>query len=719
MTSKLLRLPIAVLACALLAPAAAADAASSTPAYPTIKKVSPTKLGIGDTLTITGKNFRKGKSRNTVVFKKDGGRAVFVRAPKATTTRITVTVPAKLLPFLKQKSGAPVYTRFRIRVLASRFGKTFTSRAKSPMIGPKAIGGGKTTASDCDGDGIANAKDTDDDNDLLPDTTEKEIGTDACQRDTDGDGMSDGWEYQSALDRNNGRAAGALPSPNRKPYTNPLDKTDGERDQDGDGLTNVLEYAAWATFSNTFRTAPAGGSVLTYSGGNPASDGRGAVPAALTYADRDQNGFLSDFERDADGDGIPNMDEGGTKNLAGITDPAKAATDDPRYYDFGLFTEVYIEKAAELSKQPANKCAGINQVPFYCVEQAAPSPVVVSKVDPLDWLAKDTDGDGVNDDADDQDHDGVSNMTEYLAELNAAPKDRHFQQLDACIPNSDSYFCLLGSVDVDRDGIPNRDDTDDDGDGLSDVLERQIGTDPLQADTDGDGVSDDFEYRSALDLNSAALPYPGKRPYPNPLDGTDANSDFDQDVLTMAEEYKAWRYSGSPVPMNYSDGTKFAIGSVAPGLVPGIDLDGDGVLSDDERDVDDDGLTNYDETHGRMTQKWWDETYGAPPYNESTYPGPDYLEPSFVDPDTDGDGVKDGADDQDHDGYTNAFEVARPANWLTTYVSTAHAGSNPLARVQPFNPCKPTYSDYCHAHPPLGYYPPTEDWASPLHQNGP
>ena len=51
---------------------------------------------------------------------------------------------------------------------------------------------------DCDADGLRNSVDTDDDNDLLPDTLEATLKTDACNWDTDGDGMGDGWEYQSA-----------------------------------------------------------------------------------------------------------------------------------------------------------------------------------------------------------------------------------------------------------------------------------------------------------------------------------------------------------------------------------------------------------------------------------------------------------------------------------------------------------------------------------------
>ena len=53
------------------------------------------------------------------------------------------------------------------------------------------------------------------------------------------------------------------------------------------------------------------------------------------------------------------------------------------------------------------------------------------------------------------------------------------------------------------------------------------GSNPCNLDTDGDGVDDGFEYQSAKDLNddeyqnpNQFLPYPGKRPYPNPLSPT-------------------------------------------------------------------------------------------------------------------------------------------------------------------------------------------------------
>ena len=47
--------------------------------------------------------------------------------------------------------------------------------------------------------------------------------------------------------------------------------------------------------------------------------------------------------------------------------------------------------------------------------------------------------------------------------------------------------------DLDRDGVSDRDDEDDDNDGLTDARERELGTDPLRVDSDGDGLSDLME----------------------------------------------------------------------------------------------------------------------------------------------------------------------------------------------------------------------------------
>lgn len=266
---------------------------------------------------------------------------------------------------------------------------------------------------------------------------------------------------------------------------------------------------------------------------------------------------------------------------------------------------------------------------------------------------------------------------------------------------------------------------DYDGDLLSNSLELSIGTDPCLRDTDKDGIEDGYEYQSALDLNhypvNPPLPYPGKRPYPNALDPSDPSIDYDGDGLVLREEYAAWvnfssdgqGRSGRPASLSnlsYSDGLQRSQPVAAPSNLLANwnqDIDSDGLLSDDERDVDGDGLGNWDEQHGRFTEVWWPAQHdGTNEPTESKYPGMNYLDVADLSTglaltvaDMDGDGVPDGSDDQDHDGLSNAFELNRPANWLTVYNTT-----NEWAYVNPFNPCKPFRSSRCHSHPPFGYY---------------
>jgi hypothetical protein len=278
-------------------------------------------------------------------------------------------------------------------------------------------------------------------------------------------------------------------------------------------------------------------------------------------------------------------------------------------------------------------------------------------------------------------------------------------------------------ADCDKDGTPNGVDTDDDNDLLSDTEETQFATDPCNADTDGDGVQDGFEYFSALDLNRTVLfgsrpptPYPGKRPYPNPL-FPDADADYDGDGLSLGQESQLWTaFGGHTTPLNYSDGLQTSVETPAPGdeilqqldTASGGNHYGDGWLDDAERDADGDGLSNWDEYNGRLTPKWWEDEYKESVPVEKPYPYMTFTGTNAVDPDTDGDGVLDGADDQDHDGLSNMFEVARPYDWKSTYISVngddPQSGTNPYARTNPFNPCKPVYSETCHRHVPFGYY---------------
>ncbi|MCZ4495152.1 MAG: hypothetical protein JWP53_4083 [Conexibacter sp.] len=244
---------------------------------------------------------------------------------------------------------------------------------------------------------------------------------------------------------------------------------------------------------------------------------------------------------------------------------------------------------------------------------------------------------------------------------------------------------------------------DGDGDGVANGSEIQYGLDPCTADTDGDGMIDGYEFWSAVDLNGAAVPYPGKRPWPNPLDPSDGGYDFDGDGLFLSQEYTLWKASGSGFPLTqYSDGTQNSGGSMAVTTVAQsyLDLDGDGNLTDDERDEDGDGLSNQVEFNYRGTQAWWAAiVWHYQPH--STVAGRiDYVEPAYgqrafsnldpVDGDSDGDGVPDGADDQDNDGWSNFAEMQ---------LSRTDIGY----RVHPFNPCLPDpHARTCSRWLPMG-----------------
>jgi hypothetical protein len=523
---------------ALMAPATAgasvhAHASAKKAKAPVIKSVSPLRVEIGQKLEIRGRYFRRGRNRNTVVFKRSGGKAVFVKAEVGTTKLLRLTVPSKLEKEFVRRGTTPLPTRFRLRVLAKKFGKRFTKASRSPVISlaspPPPPGFVESQPDgDCDGDGVKNRSDVDDDADGLTDSVEESLNLNPCNGDTDGDGLEDRFEY-----------------------------------------------------------------------------------------------------------------------------------------------------------------------------------------------------------------------------------------------------------DCDRNGVLNRDESDDDKDLLSDDLEAKIGTDPCKLDTDGDKVEDGFEYRSAIDLNNdeyqdpnSSMPYPGKRPYPNPLYDQDASTDFDGDSLTLAEEQSLWKYSynrsgkvRSLDSLYYSDGMKYSIykfvdgdrrkpalsangyekqidfenwlgasgystvylpnedqrfalldvnrdGSVSQTTQTGylhseryyLDTDRNTWLSDDERDEDADGLSNFDETHGTLKgQEWWNVKYSRENPFHIKYAGTDPA-----DADSDGDGVRDGADDQDHDDIPNLMETSR--NMATGRPfddpKTDKNDGDPtpeFGRVNPFNPCLPDiHSRTCPTYLPLG-----------------
>ena len=377
--SRSLQVMIATALCAaglLLVSAVGGEAASA----PQITRVTPLKLGVGDVLTIRGRNFVPGKNRNYVVFQRPRARAVFVAADRATRTKITMIVPAKLVPFLARNGGAAVYTRFNLRVLGRRLSPVYTRKSLSPLVGPLPVGkqAPVTGGADCV-NGVPTGRSTDSDKDGLSDTLEKQIHTDPCNADTDRDGVTDGYEYESALDLN----SKALPYPGKRPYPNAL-YPDAGVDYDGDGLNLLDEYSAWVRYGDS--KFP-----LNYSDGTQNTGGVMSVPGGKEYLDLNGDGKLTDDERDIDNDGLSN----------------------------------WVEAHGPLSSQSW-------WVAVYKDEKPYPVPYLGT-----DWLDPDTDGDGLVDGLDDVDHDGYNNM----AEVSRGPY--WVQAFNPCLPDWKSPTCSL------------------------------------------------------------------------------------------------------------------------------------------------------------------------------------------------------------------------------------------------------------------------------------
>jgi len=236
---------------------------------------------------------------------------------------------------------------------------------------------------------------------------------------------------------------------------------------------------------------------------------------------------------------------------------------------------------------------------------------------------------------------------------------------------------------------------DEDKDLVNNSDELRFKLNPCVGDSDSDGVSDGFEAWSAVDLNYSyngstymnVLPdlffFNGRRPSPNPLDPADAGKDFDGDGLSLSQEYQLWVAGGaqSGTAKDYSDGKQRTFDEPISGRT-WLDLNGDGKLTDDERDFDGDNISNQIEFNMAGQQEWWDKVkwrkrgtgteYEAElPYTLRTFSG---LDATAID--SDGDGLSDGQDDQDNDGWSNFLEMQ---------YTRAELG----VRVQAFNPCLP------------------------------
>ncbi|HZF54313.1 MAG TPA: DUF3344 domain-containing protein [Polyangiaceae bacterium] len=511
---------------------------------------------------------------------------------------------------------------------------------------PDGDGGATTTSPlnpDTDGGGVNDgSEDADRDGVVDPgelDPTEGHAADDAMSVDSDADGLSDSLEVELGTNPNDadtdddGVLDGAEP--------NPTDDTDGDglinpldSDSDNDGLFDGTELGLDCMHPAT-NTA----------NGQCTPDGDGGATTTSPIDPDTDDGGVNDGSEDADRDGVVDPGE---------TDPTPGHGDDdatnPDSDGDGLSDA--LEEA--IGSNPNDADSDDDGIP----DGLEPNP------------AADSDGDGVINVLDpDSDNDGLFDGTEAGYGCAGPGTDA---SANHCVPDADGGATTTSPINPDTDGggvsdgsedtnlngkidagelDPNNpsDDTtavDSDGDGLSDKLEAELGTNPNDADSDDDGVPDGQEPNPSLDSDGDGLI--------NALD-----PDSDNDGL----------YDGTELGLGCSGaGTNTGAGHCVPDADGGEtktspinpDTDGGGA-SDGSEDANLDGKVDPGETDPTAG-------HGGDDFQNTDSDGDglgDKLEEELGlnpnDADSDDDGVLDGdepnpTDDADGDGLINALD---------------------------------------------------------------
>jgi hypothetical protein len=353
---------------------------------------------------------------------------------------------------------------------------------------------------DLDGDGLSNSEEfaegtnpglSDSDADGISDSDELNVlGSDPLSADTDGDGMTDGFEQTYGFD--------------------PLDAADGDLDADADGLSNAGEAA--------FGTDPTdAASVAAYTDNYVQSFESGTLPAAWFVPNSADGGWAADNITATDGVWSLKSDSVVATQEAVVVLPLfvhesqlnfRYYLNDSAYSSFQLYVNgelqladnnaTYWKPSPDISLQ-----AGYNELRFVYRRGAFNQGCRCARIDNIVITNLDTDFDLMNDQ----------------------------WELDNGLNPADPADALL---DADSDGLNNAGEyangtdillADTDGDTLTDGAEVTLhNTDPTLADTDADTMDDDFEVAYGL----------------NPRDAADAELDTDGDgLINRGEAYFA------------------------------------------------------------------------------------------------------------------------------------------------------------------------------------
>jgi hypothetical protein len=460
--------------------------------------------------------------------------------------------------------------------------------------------------------------------------------------DTDGDGMTDGWEVEHGL--------------------NPMTDDAGE-DPDNDGLTNHEES-------------------LTGTDPHDSDSDDDRLPDGWEV-DHGLGPLANDAEGDLDSDGLTNLEE----YLAG-TDPHDPDSDDDGWSD-GWEMDHGFDPAVD-DRTLDSDHDGLSNFDEYQLGtdwrnadtdgdtigdgiEVGPDPTSPRDSDhdgTIDARDIDSDGDGVpdrveglsdadNDDVpnyldDDSDGDGIADATEGQGLIDT-DDDGILDYLDLDSDSDSIADAPEGEGDVDLDGIPNYRDDDSDGDGILDGWEKDDDPDNdgrpnyLDRDSDNDGILDLLEGTGDFDH-----------------DGIANYLDLDSDDDGIADAQEGITDSDGDGIHDYLDLDSDA--DNVPDAVEGIgDLDRDGIPNYLDDDSDNDGIVDLvegtNDADGDQIPDYLDLDSDADNIAD-TVEGIDDFDgdgvPNYLDDDSDGDGIADsieGAADADGDHAPNYLDL--------------------------------------------------------------
>ena len=493
---------------------------------------------------------------------------------------------------------------------------------------------------DTDADGLADFRDTDSDNDTLPDSVE--AGPTPNQPvDTDGDGAPDFREQDSDGD--------TLPD-NVEAGPNPSQPVDSDQDgmpdfqdidSDADSIPDNLEQPV--------------------------------VPIGPVSNDSDNDGIDNAVDIDDDNDGILDVNEGsGDSDGDGIANQFDLDSDNDGLFDIQE-ASLSLSHSLTLDADGNGIVDGNNFGPngfADAIEDAPESGIPV-------FVLADADGDGVSDFLDiDSDNDSIFDVLENGH--TDANVDGRFDATgplspEGVLPGTGGAF-----LDTDGDSIPDFRDIDSDNDSLADVQES------LGVDADGDGRIDGFTDANGDGGNDAQAASPVIPPDTDGdliLDFRDLDSDNDSlsDLLETSGPAGDIDNNGeidnfsdadgdgrddsvaqNPPLLNDTDGDAFPdfrdLDSDSDGIfdiveASGVDGDGDGIV-DNMGDSDNDGIPNVVDS---------DATGGPDVDGDSIDDNFDASVNGLGD--TDNDGISDNGDpDADGDGFSGIADDGATSN---------------------------------------------------------